>query len=72
MADQYDGTCQGPQEFGEVCRVASEIAKRVAEPDGGEPALAQGADLGVKARGIGPRTVDEDDRRLVLVGPGGH
>jgi len=40
VADQHDRTGQGPQEFGEVGRVASKIAKRVGEPDDGKPAAA--------------------------------
>src|SRR6185437_7561601 len=63
VADEHDRTGQGPQEFGEVSRVASEIAKRVGEPDGGKPAVAQGADLGVEAGRVGPGTVYKDDRR---------
>jgi hypothetical protein len=56
VADEHDWTGQGPQEFGEVGRVASEIAKRVGEPDGGKPAVAQGANLGVEAGRVGRRT----------------
>jgi hypothetical protein len=72
VAHEHNRTGQRPQEFGEVRRVAREIAKRVAESDGGEPAVAQGANLGVEACGIGPRAVNEDDRRLALIGLGGH
>jgi hypothetical protein len=63
VADEHDRTGQGPQEFGEVGPVASEIAKRVGESDGTESSTLQGADLGVEAGGVGPCTVDEDDRR---------
>src|SRR4029453_10486348 len=55
VADEHDRTSQGPQEFGEVRRVASEIAKRVGEPDGGISTVAQGANLGVEARSRRPR-----------------
>jgi hypothetical protein len=64
VADEHDRTGQGSQEFGEVRRVASKIAKRVGEPDGGKPAVAQSANLGVEAGRVGPCTMDEDDRRL--------
>jgi hypothetical protein len=64
MTDEHDRTGQAPQEFGEVGRVASEIAKRVGEPDGGKPAVAQGANLGVEAGRVGPGTVDQDNRRV--------
>jgi hypothetical protein len=60
MADEHDRTGQGPKEFREVGRVASEIAERVGEAYGGEPAVAQGANLGVEAARVGPCTVYED------------
>jgi hypothetical protein len=62
VADEDDRTGQGPQEFGEVGRVASEIAKRVGESDGAESSALQGADLSVEAGGVGPGAVEEDDR----------
>ena len=63
VADEHDRPAQGPQELGQVRGIAREIAKWVAEPDYGVPAVAQGADLGVEAGCVGPRTVDQDDRR---------
>src|SRR4029453_15608300 len=42
VADQHDRPAHGPQELGQIRRVASKIAKRVAEPDDGEPALPKG------------------------------
>jgi hypothetical protein len=63
VADEDDRTGQGPQEFGEVGRVASEIAKRVGESDGAESLALQGADLSVEAGGVGPRAVDQHDCR---------
>jgi hypothetical protein len=72
VADEHDRAGQGPQELGEVGRVACEVAKRVAEPDGAKPFALERADLGVEARCIGPRTVDKDDRRSAFVGLGGH
>jgi hypothetical protein len=57
VADEHDRTGQAPQELGEVGRVASEIAKRVGEPDGTESSAPQGADLGVEARRVGPGAV---------------
>ena len=65
VADEHDRTGQGPQEFGQVGRVASEIAKRVGEPDGAESSGLQGAELGVEAGGVGPGTVDQHDRRAI-------
>src|SRR3954454_20636419 len=62
MADEHDRTGQGPQEFGKVGRVGSEIAKRVGEPDGGKSAVPQGANLGVETGRVGPCSVDENDR----------
>jgi hypothetical protein len=62
VADEHDRTGQGAQEFGEVGRVASEIAKRVGESDGAESLALQGAELGVEARRIGPGAVDQHDR----------
>jgi hypothetical protein len=64
VADEHDRTGQAPQELGEVGRVASEIAKRVGEPDGPESPALQGADLGVEAGRVGPGAVDENDRRV--------
>ena len=63
VADEHDRTVEGPQELGQVCGVAGEVAKRVAEPDRGVAAVVQGADLGVEARRVGPSAVDQDDRR---------
>ena len=57
MADEHGRTGKGPQELGQVGGVASEIAKRVAEPDGGVPAVLQGTDFGVEAGRVGPGTV---------------
>src|SRR3954453_5407260 len=62
-AGEAKRTGQGSQEFSQIRRVASEIAKRIGEPDGREPAATQGANLGVEAGRVGPRTVHEDDRR---------
>jgi hypothetical protein len=72
VADEHDRAGQRPQELSEVGRVAGEVAKRVAEPDGAESLALESADLGIEARRIGPRTVDKNDRRLVFVGLGGQ
>jgi hypothetical protein len=66
VADEDDRTSQAAQELGEVGRVASEIAKRVGEPDRPESSALQGADLGIEAGRVGPGAVDEDDCRGVL------
>ena len=66
VADEHDRPGQGLQEFGQVHRIGGKVAKRVGEPDDREPAVMQGADLGVETGGVGPRTVDEDDRRVSL------
>src|SRR3954453_14276541 len=49
VADEDERTGHGPQEFGQVRRVASEIAKRVGEPDSRVAAGTQSANLGVEA-----------------------
>ena len=63
MTDEHDRTAEGPQELSQVGGVTSEVAERVAEADGAIPAVPQGTDLGVEAGRVGPRTVDQDDRR---------
>jgi hypothetical protein len=58
VADQHDRTGQGPQELGEIGRIASEITKRIAEPDRAETSALPGADLSVEAPVIaGARSV---------------
>src|SRR6185369_16031211 len=68
VADKHDRAGQRPQELGEVRRVASEVAKRIGEPDDAESFALESANLGIEARGIGPCPVDENDRRSAVVG----
>ena len=63
MANEHDRPAERPQEVGKVRGVTGEIAQRVAKPDDGVPTLLQGADLRLPAGRVGPRTVDQDDRR---------
>ena len=63
VANEHDRAGQRPQELGEIIRVAREVAKRIGERDDGGILRAGSANLGVVARCIGPRPVDEDDRR---------
>ena len=44
MADEHDRPGESPQELGQVGGVAGEIAKWVAETDGGVSALTEGAE----------------------------
>ena len=72
VADKHDRTGERPQQLGEVARVASEVAKRVGEPDNAESFAHESADLGVEARRISPCAVDKDNRRFVFVRLGSH